>query len=154
MVLTEFSTFGSGSTKTIFNDIINPSYKDFFEMTISDQRTSLISIMQKPIVFDEHQIEILPLTRRNIDKSNFISYDLNRNFLKELLEKDVDYLVIDNFFEIHMGILYFNGFIITHNDWYLPHTEFYKKINKKLILTISKYPEEYFCIWSKYCDLF
>lgn len=150
----KIGVLGSCASRDAFNSNIVKNYKDFFEMTISAQRTSLISIMQKPIVFDEHQIEILPLTRRNLDKSNFISYDLNRNFLKELLEKDVDYLVIDNFFEIHMGILYFNGFIITHNDWDLPHTEFYKKINKKLILTISKYPEEYFCIWSKYCDLF
>ena len=40
MVLAEFSTFGSGSTKTIFNDIINPSYKDFFEMRFSDETSS------------------------------------------------------------------------------------------------------------------
>ena len=36
----------------------------------------------------------------------------------------------------------------------LAKNELYENSNDKLILKIADYPEEYFCIWQKYCDLF
>lgn len=71
-----------------------------------------------------------------------------------MIEEEIDYLVIDNFIEVRMGILFFNNNIITNNDWHLPKTEFYNYINDKLILKIDEHPKEYFYIWTKYCDLF
>lgn len=81
-------------------------------------------------------------------------YDLNKCLIKELLEKDIDYLIIDNYLEIIMGLLYFDDTIITNNFWHLPLTEFYERIDDEVTLKITDFPDEYFCIWSKYCDLF
>lgn len=54
-----------------------------------------------------------------------------------------------------MGILYFdNNTIITNNVWDLPVTDFYKNMSDKVSLRIYENFEEYFCIWSKYYDLF
>lgn len=110
--------------------------------------------MQDPLAIDEGLIEINPSNSFDRARTYFISYDLNKSFLKELVENEINYLIMDNYLEIRMGILYFNDTIITNNDWDLPDTQFYKKINDKLILKMTEYPDEYFCIWTKYCDLF
>lgn len=151
---TKIGVLGSCVSRDAFNSKFVPNYKDFFEVNISAQRNSLISIMQDPISFDEELIEINPSNPFDRARTYFISYDLNKSFLKELVENEINYLIMDNYLEIRMGILYFNDNIITNNDWDLPDTQFYKKINDKLILKMTEYPDEYFCIWTKYCDLF
>ena len=151
---TKIGVLGSCVSRDAFNSNFVPDYKDFFEVIISAQRTSLISIMQEPCLIEETLIEIDPSNLVDRARTNFISYDLNKTFLKELIDKDIDYLIMDNYLEIRMGILYFNNYIITNNDWDLPATQFYKKINDKLILKMTEYPDEYFCIWIKFCDLF
>lgn len=151
---TKIGVLGCCYSRDAFNSQIVHNYKDFFKIEISAQRTSMISIMQDSILFDEKSIEILPINPTNQTSTYFIYYDFNKLFLKELVEKKIDYLIIDNYFEVVFGILYFNEQIITNNTWDLPKTKFYKEIVDKHVFNIKKYPDEYFCIWSKYCDLF
>lgn len=144
---------GSCVSRDVFNSQFIPNYKDFFEVTISAPRISMISLMQDPLDVDKNSLKILPNTRENVARSNFILYDLNRNLLVDLIEKEIDYLVIDNYFEVTMGVMYFQDDIITHNGD-LSKTKFYQKISDKFIFSIEKYPNEYFQIWVKYCHLF
>ena len=94
----------------------NHNYKDFFEVKISSQRTSMISILQDVINIDKNLIEINPPNQQNNARSYFIAYDLNRRFIQDLKERDIDYLIIDNYLEIRRGILYFDNNIITNNN--------------------------------------
>lgn len=110
--------------------------------------------MQDPLVIDNSLLDVLPHNPKNNVRTNFMMEDLNKIFLKNLIEKDVDYLIIDNYFEFLFGILYFDNTLITGNIWDLPETEFYKNMSDKLFLRIYENCDEYFCIWSKYCDLF
>lgn len=151
---TKIGVFGSCISRDAFNSFFNHNYKDFFLVKISSQRTSMISILQEVINVDKNLIEINPPNQQNNVRSYFIAYDLNRRFIQDLKEKDIDYLIIDNYLEIRMGILYFNNNIITNNDWDLPNTQFYKNLDNKFVFSIIDYPEEYFNIWTKYCDLF
>ena len=43
-----------------------------------------------------------------------------------MIENKIDYLIIDNYFEVRMGILYINNNIITNNVWHLPKTNYMK----------------------------
>ena len=151
---TKIGVLGSCISRDVFNSYFIPNYKDFFEVNISANRVSIISIMQDPLKYDLEQLKISPFNKENNARTNFILYDLNKQFIKELKEKKIDYLIIDNYLEITMGILYFNETIITNNHWDLPLTQFYENVDDKFIFTIKKYPKEYFYIWSKYCDLF
>lgn len=141
-------------SRDAFNSKIVHNYKDFFKLKIDGERISLISIFQNPILVDEKSIEISPPTPVNKTCTKFISDDLNKNFIKDLLQKNIDYLVFDTLIEVPMGILYFNNQIMTHNVWDLPKTKFYNNMGDKFILNIYDYPEEFFCIWTRYCDLF
>ncbi len=150
----KIGVLGCCISRDAFNSDFVHNYKEFFKLEISAQRTTIISFMQDPVTINEKLIEIYPDNKPNRAKTHCISYDLNKNFLKELIEKDIDYLIMDNFLEVRMGILYFNDHIITNNTWHLPSTKFYETINDELVFNIYKFPEEYFCIWSRYCDLF
>ncbi len=97
-------------SRDLFNSHFVHNYKDFFEVNISAQRTTLISIMQDPLIIDEKLLEINPLNPTNNARTNFILHDLNKSFLKELIEEDIEYLIMDNYFDVRMGILYFNDF--------------------------------------------
>ena len=146
--------FGSCISRDLFNSNFVEDYKDFFEVTISAFRTSMISLMQNPIHIDEKLIKITPNNPQNNAKTKFINYDLKKTLLKELMQKNIDCLIIDNFLEVRMGILYLENDIITNNYWDLPLTEFYKKSEIKFKFNINDYPSDYFQIWTKYCDLF
>lgn len=150
----KIAVLGSCVSRGAFNSDFVHDYKDFFEVTFDAQRTSLISLMQDSIPIDEKLIEINPPNRVNFAKTRFLSDDLNKRFLKDLLEKKIDYLIIDNYFEVIMGILYYDNSIITNNEWDLPLTKFYNEMKDKFILKITNFQDEYFLIWSKYCDLF
>lgn len=150
---TKIGVLGCCVSRDSFNSRIVHNYKDFFEVEITAQRTSIISILQDPIFFNEKDIEILPFTVANKATTQFISEDLNKKFIKDLGEKEIDFLVIDNYIDVTMGILFFNKQIIS-NAWDFSKTNFFKNIPDKFIFDILKYPQEYFCIWSKYCNLF
>lgn len=83
----KIAVLGSCVSRGAFNSDFVPNYKDFFEVIFDGQRTSLISLMQEPILIDEKLIEINPLNRVNFAKTRFLSDDLNKRFLKDLMEK-------------------------------------------------------------------
>ena len=151
---TKIAILGSCISRDVFNSHFVQNYKDYFELTADAQRTSIISLLQDPLSIDKKLIDIHPDTPKNKARTYFIDCDLKKNFLKKLMENDVDYLIIDNYFEAIFGILYVNNEIITNNFWDLPETEFYKNMPSKLTLKITENFDEFFCIWSKYCDLF
>ena len=151
---TKIAIYGSCISRDLFNSHFVPDYKEFFEVAADVQRTTMISLMQNPMEIDKNLIDMLPHNTKNNVSKKFIVEDLNKIFLKNLIEKDIDYLIIDNYFEFLFGILYFDNNIITNNFWDLPKTQFYKIMPNKFSLKIYENFEEYFCIWSKYCDLF
>ena len=146
--------FGSCVSRDAFNSNFVSNYKDFFKIIISSQRNSLISIMQDPFIIDEDLIKIYPVSKENNRKTDILLYEFNRTFFKELIEKNIDCLIIDNYLEIIFGVLYVNNNIITNNTWDLEYTPFYKNLDDKFEFSIMNFPEEYFFIWTKYCDLF
>ena len=54
--ITEFSAYGSCSSRNIFNSAINKNYKKFFKVKHSVEATSVISLMSKPIIYDDNLI--------------------------------------------------------------------------------------------------
>lgn len=151
---TKVALLGSCISRDVFNSHFVPNYKEFFEVITDVQRTTLISLMQDPVEIEECLIDISPHNSKNIARTRCISNDLNKFFLRNLIEMDVDYLIIDNYFEVLYGILYYDNTIISNNFWDLPETQFYQNMSDKLNLNLYENFDEYFCIWSKYCDLF
>ena len=134
---TKIGVLGCCVSRDSFNSRIVHNYKDFFKVQISAQRTSLISIFQDPVIFDEKDIEILPLNFANKATTQFISEDLNKKFIEDLDEKEIDFLVIDTYIDVTMGILFFNNQIIS-KAWDFEKTNFFNNIpNFFIIIHVS-----------------
>lgn len=146
---------GSCVSRDSFNSNFNKNYSQFFNVNLSLGRTSFISIMSKPIKFNPESIKINPDTKKNKFRTIVLKQDFEKSILKEICGCDIEYLIIDNYFEVIFGILQFGeGEIVTNNFWDLYETEFYKNINTKTQLQMFTNPKEYFDLWKICCDKF
>ena len=150
----KLGVMGSCISRDAFNSHFVPNYKDFFEIIVSAQRVSIISIMQDIFNINEDLIQIFPQSKVNLSRTNFIKCDFNKALIRQLLENDIEVLIMDNYFDVVMGVLYVNDNIITNNFNDLVDTQFYKNLKDKFVFNIIDYPEEYFSVWKEYCDLF
>lgn len=142
---------GSCVSREVFTTYYN-DYKKDFELIFSHERESFISLFQNQINFDEKDIQILPPSKKNQFRFKNIFNDFSKSFFVDL-NKGIDYLIIDVYFEALFGVLVLeDGSIITNNKWDLPKTNFYKKINVINKCDMYDNPNEYFELWVSYCD--
>ncbi|MBQ2832676.1 MAG: hypothetical protein IJE64_09060 [Methanobrevibacter sp.] len=136
--------------------MLNPNYKQFFEITTDIARTTLISLMSDPVnIPDKEMIKLYrndgsydDFTTRNLEK------DLNKMFLNELINSKSDYLIIDNLFESRFGILCSDEGIMTNNEWDLPRTSFYNTLTNKKTLSMKNNSSKYFKLFKEHCTYF
>ena len=149
MNITNFSTFGSCSSRNIFNSKINKDYKKYFRINKSVEASTLISLMSKPIDFDEEKIN----SSSKYDNQCVID-DLSKNFLN-VVEKDfVDYIIIDTLFDVGSNVIQYdkNKFLTSNNR--IARTDFYNSIKEYRKINIFDNFEEYFSYWTNACDSF
>lgn len=144
------AVFGSCVTRDIFNSKFNYDYKNYFECILTQNQTSVISLMSKPIKVEESKINNL----NEYDKWN-IKTEFTKEFISLLIEKRPDYLILDFFADIHFGVLKIgNDNYITNNRWKLWKTDFYKEMSIKNELTFETHIDEYIQLWVASIDKF
>ena len=146
--------FGSNITRDIFCSKFN-DYEEFFEISSSLERVSLISLMNDSagIEFKDNDIQIYPLNKKNKFRSELLRQDLSKSYLN-YFDENIDYLIMDEFFEVFFGIIKINNTYITNNFWDYPDTKFYESVNKNNKLTINDNFIEYYVLWRNSCDKF
>ena len=148
MNITNFSTFGSCSSRNIFNSRINKDYKKYFKINKSVEAQTLISLMSEPIEFDEEQI--------NSDSKYdnlCVRDDLSKNFIK-VIEKDfVDYIIIDTLFDVASDVALYDDKFLTLNSR-IVKTDFFNSLEKYRTINIYDNFEEYYSYWTAACDNF
>ena len=143
--------FGSCISRDVFTTYYN-DYKQHFQLVFSHERESLISLFQNPMSFDEEDIKISPPSKKNLFRIKNIFNDFSKSFFEDL-NKGIDYLIIDIYFEVLFGILILDdGSIITNNKWDLPKTHLYKHLNIINKFEVYENPNKYFELWVLYCD--
>lgn len=110
----QIGVLGSSQTRRIFtsSDYFNPDYKNYFFVPFTQHHSSIRSIVDdRPVKFIEKyyngsDIEPLrPSLRRDMEKT----------FFSELKSANVDYLLIDLYSDVQMGVLEFeDGRVITY----------------------------------------
>ena len=134
--------------------MLNPRYKNFFSIEISFLRSSLISLMQEPFYVDYKSIEFPLEDNLRLLRFDFLKSDMEKSFFNELNSKEIDCLIIDNFFEARFGVASFDGILLTNNTWDLPETEFYKNTNSITEFSMDIDEGIYMELFSKNCNLF
>ena len=147
--ITSFSTFGSCASRNIFYSVINKDYKNYFKINNSVESSTLISLMSKPIEYDEN------LINSNETYDNLcVTDDLTNNFL-EFIEKDVvDYIIIDNFFDVTNGVIIFADNQFITSTLRLKNTDFYDFVRNNKYINIFNNFQEYYSLWRESCNKF
>ena len=154
-----FCVFGSCTTRDLFNGGINKGYKDHFRHERSLLRSTIISLMDDPIDFNEEDIIVAEGAGGRPGSSELRTErgkdDLTNKFLEDIIKIQPEYLIMDTIRDVGNGNLQCdNGKYITFNHADLKHTKFYKKIKNNNYLKIQKNEEEFFKIWKERCDEF
>lgn len=148
----KIAIFGSCVSMDNFRSAHN-NYKDDYQLSSVQLRLSLISIMQEPIDFTEEEIKILPDTPQHRFSTNVLRNDLSKNFFKELND-DIEYMVLDLYFDLLFGVLFTERGVITNNTWDYTNSDFFKNLKEKKEFSFNEDPYEYYVLWTNYCDKF
>ena len=149
---TKIGIWGTCLTRDIFRSKFN-NYKEYFEIVSTLERISLVSMMGESIEFNEDDITLYPLNRRNIFDTQLLRNDLSKNFLKNM-DPSIEYLVIDEVSEAYFGLIKIDDNYITNNFWSYPKTKFYEAISDNERLSLNNNFKEYFELWTDSCDKF
>lgn len=144
---------GSCVSQDSFRTFYNKNYKKLYKIQFMTPRLSVISIMNPPIEYNYEDIIVLPKNPINRNRMVFMENDLSKTFFKKM-DMGIDYLIIDEYFEVKFGVVKYNNSYFTHNYWDYPYSNFFKKINNPEILNIQYNPEEYFELWKNKIDEF
>lgn len=148
----KIAVLGSCATRDNFNSKFNENYKDFYECVLTQNQSSIISIVSDPTEYSDDKIGELT----DYEKWN-VRTDFTNEFLDMLRKEEPDYLIMDFFADIHFGCLALDTEkYITNNRWMLWKTKFYKESLKKneavQELKIEKNTELYFQKWKASVD--
>ena len=149
MKITQISTYGSCTSRNIFNSKINKDYKKYFKINKSVEASTLISLMSKPIDFDEKLLK----TDNKYDLI-CIKDDLSKNFLDFIKQDPVDYIILDTLFDASSQIIKYSENQFITSSTRIKKTELYPKIADKEVIDICNNFDEYYSLWKDSCDRF
>ena len=147
------AVMGSCVTRDNFNSTFNPGYKKWFQVVLSANQTSLISLMSPPI-----DAEWQPLRKMSDYDVWNIGDDLSRQFLVDVAEKQPEILILDWFGDVHFGVARLpDGRYFTDNRWKIQHTDYYRDRRDAGELTTLDHltdADAYFELWAEALERF
>lgn len=145
----KISTFGSCISRNIFNSTINENYKEFFNINRSVEAVNMISLMSNPIDYDETLIN----STHQYD-NQCVKEDLSKSFLDFLKNSDIEYLLIDTFFDVEFPLIKINKAHYITLSSRLTQTEIYNQFKEHQSFNIHEDYEKYFDLWKESYDKF
>ena len=144
---------GSCISQDVFRTFYNKNYKELFQVIFKTARLSVISVMNPPISYNHEDIVVLPENPVNKNRTDIMRNDLSKTFFR-MMELGIDYLILDEYFEVFFGVVKYQDSYFTHNTWDYSYSNFFKNIKHPEILNIQDNPEEYFELWKINIDKF
>ena len=148
MNLKEFSTMGSCCSRMVFNEDFAPGYKKFAHINFSVEGGSLISLMSKPVEFDRDL-----LTAEKPFDNTCVENDFSKKYLDFLKTAEIDYIVMDTYFDMTNLLLLTNGSYVSDTAR-LQRTELYNTLEIDKRIDIFNNLSEFIALWKDACDSF
>ena len=139
-MVSEFSTFGSCSSRNIFYSRLNENYKQYFHINHCIEFVNIVSLMSSPVEYDDKLINSIS------DYSNScIKEDLNKGFLDFLKNDEViEYLIIDTFYDVEVSNLIASENSFITETARFKKTDFYDTVKDYDRISIQENFDEYF----------
>jgi hypothetical protein len=113
--VTKIAVLGSSHTRPMFtsSDFFNPDYKNYYKVVYTQFHSSIISLVGKPRIYENEYFKT-----RKPTVQQYIKTDFEKNFFNELKLAKPDYLIIDVYIDVQMGVIYFgDGSVISYNSY-------------------------------------
>ncbi|WP_285012432.1 DUF6270 domain-containing protein, partial [Lactococcus formosensis] len=135
--MTKIAIFGSCISRDNFNTRFNKNYKEFFEIGVFRNQTSLLSIMSK-------KVDIIDNGLKTDGEKQALSIEAKKDFFSKIHEEQPEYLIIDFFADTYYGCVELgDDAFFTNNTKYF-HLEQFKDKKK---FTPYDNLEDYMIVW-------
>lgn len=111
----KIAVLGSSHTRPMFrsDSYFNPYYKNIYEVVYTQFHSSIISLIGNGRKYEDKYYK----TRNNTVR-HYIKTDFEKSFFEELSKSNPDYLLIDVYIDVQMGVIYFgDGTVISYNSY-------------------------------------
>ncbi|WP_407125029.1 DUF6270 domain-containing protein [Weissella paramesenteroides] len=111
----KIAVLGSSHTRPMFtsSEFFNPDYKNYFQVVYTQFHSSIISLVGEGRHFKEEYFET-----RNPTVHRYLRTDFEKKFFDEIANSNPDYLIIDIYIDVQMGVIYFgDGSVISYNSY-------------------------------------
>lgn len=144
---------GSCMTRDAFNGRFNPTWRSFYDVPLSSNQTSVVSLMSPPVTDP-----FTPTREMSAYDTWNVGSDLTRELLRLLPEVQPDVVVVDFFADVWFGVAELpDGRFVTDNRWKLHHTDLYQDRAARGELVVHRHeddPDAYFELWAESLDRF
>lgn len=113
--VTRVAVLGSSHTRPMFrsDDYFNPYYKNYYDVVYTQFHSSIISLVGKKREYKDNYF-----SSRNSTVKKYIQTDFEKSFFESLKEAKPDFLIIDIYIDVQMGVIYFgDGTVISYNSY-------------------------------------
>ena len=143
--VTKIAVLGSSHTRPMFTSSVffNPDYKNYYQVVYTQFHSSIISLVGKPRTYENNYFKT-----RKPTVQQYIKTDFEKDFFNQLKIANPDYLIIDIYIDVQMGVIYFgDGSVISYNSYQAESKYVLDHINEKPVLSTifndSNYLENY-----------
>lgn len=150
--ITKIAVLGSSHTRPMFTSSVffNPDYKNYYQVVYTQFHSSIISLMGKPRTYENDYFKT-----RKTTVQQYIKTDFEKRFFNQLKAADPDYLIIDIYIDVQMGVIYFgDGSVISYNSYQAESKYVLDHINEKPVLSTIFNDPNYLESYSNALNLF
>lgn len=150
--VTKIAVLGSSHTRPMFtsSDFFNPDYKNYYQVVYTQFHSSIISLVGKSRTYENNYFKT-----RNPTVQQYIKTDFQKDFFNQLKVAAPDYLIIDIYIDVQMGVIYFgDGSVISYNSYQAESKYVLDHLNEKPVLSTIFNDSNYLENYSRALNLF
>lgn len=145
------SVLGSCVSRDIFNSYFVEEYKNYFKLLSYSHQPSIISIMSRPIPYDESRL--VGKSPSVLDRDQFAD-ELSKPFLKTLVINQPDILLLDFYGDAMYGVVQVEDSFILGKSFRFSKYKVYKDLKIGQTYYPRKEVEPFFSLWKENFDRF
>ncbi|MDG6154952.1 DUF6270 domain-containing protein [Lactococcus formosensis] len=133
----KLAIFGSCISRDNFNTRFNKNYKEFFEVGVFRNQTSILSIMSEKVNITDNGL-------KSDGEKQALNIEAKKDFLYKIHEEQPEYLILDFFADTYYGCIELGEDVFFTNNTKYFHLEQFKEMKK---FTPYNNLDDYMLIW-------
>lgn len=146
----KIGVIGSCVSRDAFNSNFIKDYKQFYKCVFTQNHMSMIALVSDPVPFNPQKIgdEITDFNK------HILMSDLIKSAWDSLKILEPDYLILDFYADVYLGIIKVGDSYLTDKTWLYNRTTFFDQFKVEGAMKIENNYEKYMELWKRSVDKF